>query len=88
MAQSWHKCVLFRCRGRCDLVAMATLAQKIRAEHRMRTLLEENGLPEPDWVEYGFTCIRLGFEESKTVLIIDIDEPPDGLEAWPEVGSG
>ena len=59
---------------------MATLAQKIEAEKRMRELLEENGLPQPDYVEYGFTCIRLFFEASKTVVVIDIDEPPEGGE--------
>lgn len=52
---------------------MATLPQKIEAETRMRDLLRENGLPEPDRVEYGYTCIRLFFEETKTVLVIDID---------------
>jgi hypothetical protein len=56
---------------------MATLAQKIEAENRMRDLLEEAGLPQPDWVEYGFTCIRLFFEETKTVVVIDIDKPED-----------
>lgn len=56
---------------------MATLAQKIRAEKRMRDLLEEAGLPQPDYVEYGFTCIRFLFEETKTVLVIDIDQPED-----------
>jgi len=63
---------------------MATLAQKIATEKRMRDLLEESGLPQPDYVEYGFTCIRLLFEETKTVLVIDIDEPEDvdgGAEA-------
>lgn len=54
---------------------MATLAQKIEAETRMRDLLERGGLPQPDYVEYGFTCIRLFFEETKTVVVIDIDEP-------------
>jgi hypothetical protein len=63
---------------------MATLAQKIKAEQRMRDLLEEGGLPQPDWVEYGFTCIRLIFEESKLVVVIDIDEPPDGYAAGDE----
>lgn len=57
---------------------MATLAQKIHAEKRMRDLLRENGLPEPDHVEYGFTCIRLFFEQTKQVVIVDIDEPEDG----------
>lgn len=56
---------------------MATLAQKIEAEQRMRGLLQEAGLPQPDYVEYGFTCIRLLFEETKTVVVIDIDEPED-----------
>ncbi len=58
---------------------MATLAQKIEAEKRMRDLLEENGLPRPDRVEYGFTCVRLFFNRTKHVVIIDIDEP-DAIE--------
>jgi len=57
---------------------MATLAQKIEAETRMRKLLEEGGMPQPDRVEYGFTCIRLFFEETMTVVVIDIDEHEDG----------
>lgn len=56
---------------------MATLAQKIRAEKQMRDLLAEYGLPQPDYVEYGFTCIRLFFNDTKHVVIIDIDEPED-----------
>jgi hypothetical protein len=59
---------------------MATLAQKIEAEKRMRDLLEENGLPQPDYVEYGFTCIRLFFNDTKHVVIVDID-PPEDAEA-------
>jgi len=54
---------------------MATLAQKIDAERRMRELLEQGGLPQPDRVEYGFTCIRLFFEDAKQVVVVDIDEP-------------
>lgn len=56
---------------------MATLAQKIDTERRMRQLIEDGGLPQPDRVEYGFTCIRLIFEASKLVVVIDIDEPED-----------
>ena len=54
---------------------MATLAQKIEAENRMRELLEDSGLPQPDHVEYGYTCIRLFFNQTKQVVVIDIDEP-------------
>jgi hypothetical protein len=56
---------------------MATLAQKIEAETRMRELLDDNGLPQPDHVEYGYTCIRLFFHATKQVVVIDIDEPDD-----------
>jgi hypothetical protein len=56
---------------------MATLAQKIEAEKRMRDLLDENGLPQADHVEYGFTCIRLFFNETKHLIIIDISKPED-----------
>jgi hypothetical protein len=65
---------------------MATLTQKIEAETRMRDLLEESGLPQPDHVEYGFTCIRLFFNDTKTVLVIDIDQPED-VEG-PSTGTG
>ncbi|MBV8999731.1 MAG: hypothetical protein JO304_11760 [Solirubrobacterales bacterium] len=54
---------------------MATQAQKIKAEMRMRKFLAENDLPQPDFVEYGFTCIRLFYEAEKVVVVFDIDEP-------------
>jgi len=69
--------VLFRCRGLRDPAGMATLVQKIETETRMRKLLEDSGLPQPDHVEYGFTCIRLFFKESMTVVVVDIDEPEE-----------
>lgn len=57
---------------------MATLAKKIQVERMARRLLEENGLPEPDAVEYGYGCIRLFFNGPKVCLIVDIDDPDDG----------
>ncbi|MGH2867997.1 MAG: hypothetical protein ACRDNK_10575 [Solirubrobacteraceae bacterium] len=54
---------------------MATLKQKIRCERDARAFCEEYGLAEPDRIEYGFTCIRLFWEEPKTALVIDIDGP-------------
>jgi hypothetical protein len=53
---------------------MAPLSQKVDAERRMRELLESEGLPQPDAIEYGHECIRLFFNESKLVVIIDLDE--------------
>lgn len=47
-------------------------------EARTREFLAENGLPEPDGVEYGHGCIRLFFDEPKVALVIDIDPPPEG----------
>ena len=56
---------------------MASLAEKIDCERQTRDWLEEHGLPQPDAVEYGYTCIRLIFEDPQVVLVIDIDEPPE-----------
>ena len=59
------------------LLGMATLRQQIAAERKMRALLEEGGLPQPDEVEYGHTCIRLLWHDSKAVVVVDIDEPDE-----------
>jgi hypothetical protein len=69
---------------------MATLQQKIEAEVRFRRLAEEHGLPSPDGIEYGHTCIRVFWHDTGTVLVIDIDEPPaTGIaDEPPEEGDG
>ena len=74
MAQSWNVSVLFRNGLLPHAFAMATLARKIEAERRMRELLESGGLPAPDRIEYDEDCIRLFFEETMTVVVIDLDE--------------
>lgn len=53
----------------------------------MRELLEDNDLPAPDEVEYGYGCIRLLFNEPKTALVIDIDQPDEDDNPDPEEGS-
>jgi hypothetical protein len=62
---------------------MATLAEKIAAERALRDMLEQNGLPQPDEVEYGHTCVRLFWRETMHCVIVQIDEPPPGW-ALPE----
>lgn len=57
---------------------MATLREKRAAEQHARALLENHGLPQPDEVEYGDTCVRLLWREEQVALVVDIDEPPDG----------
>ena len=59
---------------------MATLREKIECEQSTRTLLEREGLPPPDAVEYGYTCIRLFWQEPKVCLVVDIDEPAEDEE--------
>ena len=56
---------------------MATLAEKIEAEKAARDMLADNDMPQPDEVEYGYTCIRLLWHEPKACLVVDIDDPPD-----------
>ncbi|HTX30875.1 MAG TPA: hypothetical protein VMD09_05790 [Solirubrobacteraceae bacterium] len=57
---------------------MATLREKIAAEQSARAMLDDHGLPQPDEVEYGYTCIRLLWHEEKACMIVQIDEPPPG----------
>jgi hypothetical protein len=57
---------------------MATLQEKIAAEQTVRSMLADNGLPQPDEVEYGHTCIRLFWRQTRHVMVIQIDEPPPG----------
>ncbi len=59
---------------------MATVEQKIATERRARELLAEQGLPIPALIEYGYTCIRLIWPESRLVLRIDIDDEQAGEE--------
>jgi hypothetical protein len=67
---------------------MATLEKKIEVEARVRAMLESEGTPLPDRVEYGEGCIRLFWVESKTVLVVDIDEPEDGDGAFEDEDQG
>lgn len=74
---SWHECVLIRYSGSADPVGMATLAEKIETETKVRQMLDDAGVPPPDWVDYGYGCIRLIFDEAKVCLVIDIDDDRD-----------
>jgi hypothetical protein len=74
---------------------MATLEQKIEAEIRTRAIVEEGGLPQPDEVEYGYSCIRLLWHAARLAVVVQIDEPPPDwefaerggpLEAWRDRG--
>lgn len=44
----------------------------------MRQLLEDQGLPQPDRVEYREASIALLWEETKLAVVVDVDEetPP------------
>jgi hypothetical protein len=72
LTHNWNVSVLFRDVAFPHAVDMATLKKKIEAERRMRELLESGGLPEPDLIEYDDDCIRLYFEATKTVVVIDL----------------
>jgi hypothetical protein len=67
---------------------MATLKQKIDAERKLRVLLADEGLPAPDQVEYGATCIRFLWHEPKACVVVDIDELRDESVAVDRHGEG
>lgn len=60
--------------------------QAIDAEQRMRTLLQDAGLPQPDRVEYGSTCVRFFFNDARHVVVIDLDD--DSEDAVPGAAEG
>jgi hypothetical protein len=62
-----------------------TLEAKIEVDHRLRELLRSEGLPQPDEVEYGYTCVRFIFHETQTCVVIDLDEY-DSDSGWPGPG--
>jgi hypothetical protein len=67
---------------------MATLREKIAAEQNARAMLEDHGLPQPDEVEYGHTCIRLLWHEEKAAMVVQIDEPPPSWEFAEDIADG
>lgn len=62
---------------------MANLIQKIECERRMRKLLEDEGMPQPNGVEYGYTCVRFFFDDAKACVVVDIDNPAEEPEYQP-----
>jgi hypothetical protein len=62
---------------------MATLKQKLAAERKVREMIELEGVPMPDRIEYGFTCIRLFWDGPRVALVVDIDEPDQDRDDAP-----
>lgn len=58
---------------------MAPLRDLEDAERRVRQLLDDARLPEPDEVDYGEDSIALIWFESKLIVCVDLtEEPGDG----------
>lgn len=55
---------------------MATLGELEEAERVMRALLDDNNLPAPDDVEYWAGSVCFKWHDTKTAVVIDVDEPP------------
>jgi len=53
---------------------MATIDQKQRAERRMLQLLDDAGLPPPDEIQYGQSCVRFLWHDRKVAVVVDLDD--------------
>jgi hypothetical protein len=53
---------------------MASIEQLLKAEVHIRELIESQGLPLPDEIEYGEACVRLIWRKQKAVVVIDVDD--------------
>jgi hypothetical protein len=74
-------------------MVMATLKQKIRAELKVRELLERESVALPDRIEYEDASVRLYWDGPKVGLVVDISEFADGsggaapdLDVFPREG--
>ena len=56
---------------------MAITSEHEAAERAMRELLETEGLPQPDEVDYRETSILLLWHETKLAVVIDLEEGPE-----------
>jgi hypothetical protein len=54
---------------------MATIEQLQTAERSVRDLLDEQGMPQPDRVEYREASVALLWDETKLAVVIDVDDP-------------
>jgi uncharacterized protein with LGFP repeats len=63
---------------------MATIIELHKAERAARQMLDDQGLPQPDQIEYREASIALLWNDRKVAMVIDVDEPPP--EASPEHG--
>jgi hypothetical protein len=52
---------------------MAPTDQKEQAERRMRQMLEDYGLPEPDEVVHGERSIELLWHDRKVAVVVELD---------------
>lgn len=60
---------------------MASIDQKQLAERRFKALLEDSGLPLPDEVEYGASCVRFLWLDRKVAVVVDLEEDFGEVEA-------
>jgi hypothetical protein len=60
-----------------DRQRMPTHAQLERAEQRMRALLDDNGIAQPDEVEYWSASVVFFWHEPKLAVIVEASPPLD-----------
>ena len=54
----------------------ATVKEKLAVERKLRKLLTDGQLPQPDEIEYGHRCIRAIWWDRKLAVVVDLDDPP------------
>jgi len=63
--------------------AVNPMTRFVAAEQALRDLLERNALPPPDAVEYWESSVAFFWRATKTAVVVDLDDAPEGGEGRP-----
>jgi hypothetical protein len=59
---------------------MASIEELEELERKVRELLDEQSVPAPTGVEYGFQCVRFFWHEANLALVVDLEDHEESEE--------
>lgn len=70
--QNPNNYILIRYKNPNNTTNITTLTQKIDTKKQIHNLLKKTDLPQPNYIKYNYTYIKLFYIKNKTYIIITI----------------